>query len=297
MSKALSVWTIGGILQWTKQYFSGKGVDNPRLDAEVLLSHILQKDRLYLYVHFDQPLSSAELSAYRDCVRRRAAREPVAYITGEKEFFGRPFAVSASVLIPRPETELLVETAIQRLQTISSPRVLDLGTGSGAIAVSVLAELANASGVAIDISSEALTVAASNAKRHHIADRLEIKRGDFWQPVAGMLFDAILSNPPYIPTHDIAGLAPEVLMEPSLALNGGQDGLNYYRRLLQHGCAYLAPGGFMAFEIGVNQAKAICRLAEQSPLTIHEIKSDYAGIERVIVVTRRKEKLCEQPSC
>ena len=297
MDKASSVWTIGEILQWTKQYFGDKGVDNPRLDAEVLLSHILQKDRLYLYVHYDQPLSPAELSAYRDCVRRRAVRMPVAYITGEKEFFGLAFAVTPAVLVPRPETELLVETAVSKLQGVASARILDLGTGSGAIAVSVLAKVTDASGVAVDISTEALAVARTNAKRHKLDDRLQLRQGDFWQPAAGLTFDAILSNPPYIPARDIAALAPEVRQEPRLALDGGQDGLSYYRRLLQHGCSHLAPGGFIAFEIGINQAEAIRQLAAQSPLVIQEIIPDYAGIERVIVLSNRKENICEKVRC
>ena len=286
-----AVWTIAEILQWTKQYFSGKGVDNPRLDAEVLLSHILQRDRLYLYVHYDQPLSPAELKEFRDCVRRRAARIPVAYITGEKEFFGLTFSVSPAVLVPRPETELLVETAIYRLQDKPSAQILDLGTGSGAIAVSVLSRLPEATGVAVDISPDALDIAKNNAKRHGLEERLEFRLGDFWQPVTGQLFDAILSNPPYIPVGDIAALSPEVRNEPVLALDGGKDGLAYYRRLLREGCFQLVPGGFMAFEIGVSQAGDIRQLAAQSPFAIADILSDYAGIERVVVLTLQKGSL------
>ena len=289
MDKTSSVWTIGGILQWTKQYFSGKGVDNPRLDAEVLLSHILQQDRLYLYVHFDQPLSPDELSRYREYVRRRAARIPVAYITGEKEFFGLPFAVSPAVLVPRPETELLVEAAIKRLRERQAPRVLDLGTGSAAIVVSVLSQLAESSAVAVDISAEALAVAKANAKRHNVDNRLEFRQGNLWQPVTGV-YDAVLSNPPYIPAADIAALSPEVRREPVLALDGGQDGLDFYRRLLQEGATYLVPDGFMAVEIGINQADAIRQLADQSAFIIDEIVSDYAGIERVVILTKRDQE-------
>ncbi|KYZ76320.1 protein-(glutamine-N5) methyltransferase, release factor-specific [Anaerosporomusa subterranea] len=282
-----SVWTIGEILQWTKQYFSGKGVDNPRLDAEVLLSHILHRDRLYLYVHYDQPLAPDELIAFRECVRKRAARIPVAYITGEREFFGLMFTVSADVLVPRPETELLVEAVLKRLESRPAPRIVDLGTGSGAIAVSLLTQLPAATAVAIDISAAALVIAEENAKRHGLADRLELRQGDFWQPAAGMLFDAIVSNPPYIPADDVAALAPEVRTEPVLALDGGKDGLDYYRRLLTDGYSHLAPGGFMAIEIGISQADAIRSLAEQSPFVIQEILLDYAGIERVVVLTGR----------
>ena len=286
MNTKPSVWTIGGILEWTKQYFSGKGVDNPRLDAEVLLSHILCRDRLYLYVHYDQPLSVEELAAFRECVRKRAARVPVAYITGEKEFFGLTFSVSPAVLVPRPETELLVETVVKRLAGNPAPRIVDLGTGSGAITVSVLTQLPQATAVAVDISAAALAVAQTNAKRHAVAERVEWKQGDFWQPVSG-LFDAIVSNPPYIPAADVRTLAPEVQNEPVLALDGGLDGLDYYRRLLSDGDAYLAPGGFIAIEIGINQAAAIGSLAGQSPFMVADVTADYAGIERVMVLTRR----------
>ena len=292
MDSKPSIWTIGGILEWTRQYFGSKGIDNPRLDAEVLLSHILQKDRLYLYVHFDQPLSQPELAAFRECVRKRAARIPVAYITGVKEFYGRCFSVSPAVLVPRPETELLVETAVARLKGSNAPRILDLGTGSGAIAVSVLSEVPEARAIAVDISAEALTVAKGNAVNNGVAGRIEFFQGDLWEPVEKMVFDAILSNPPYIPSSDISGLAPEVQCEPSLALNGGRDGLDYYRRLLRDGNLYLGPGGFMAFEIGVYQAESIKQLSESSGLMIDEIIPDYAGIERVVVLTSRKESSC-----
>lgn len=284
-----SLWTIGAILEWTKQYFSGKGIDTPRLDAEVLLSHILGRDRLYLYVHFDQPLAPAELAAFRECVRQRAARLPVAYITGEREFFGLTFTVSPAVLVPRPETELLVETVLTQLADKPAARILDLGTGSGAIAVSLLSRLPAATAVAVDISAAALAVAAQNAERHRVAERLQLQQGDFWQPVGGMRFDAIVSNPPYIAAAEIARLSPEVRQEPALALDGGSDGLAFYRRLLLDGQAQLAAGGVMAFEIGAGQAAAIRELAATSPLVIRKIYADYAGIERVVVLNSREE--------
>jgi release factor glutamine methyltransferase len=156
-------WTIGSILTWTKQYFADKGVASPRLDAEVLLSHVLGKDRMYLYVNFDQPLEAGELAAFREAVKQRARRVPVAYITGRREFFGLPFAVTPAVLIPRPDTEVLVEAALRRLQGRENPLVLDVGTGSGAIIVSLLYKLPTARGVTTDISAEALAVATGNA--------------------------------------------------------------------------------------------------------------------------------------
>lgn len=285
MEKAKSSWTIAAILTWTKQYFSEKGVDNPRLDAEVLLSHVLGKDRLYLYVNFDQPLSPTELEAFRAAVKQRAMRMPVAYITGSKEFMGLDFSVSPAVLIPRPDTEILVEAALTRLSKIEYPQVLDIGTGSGAIIISVLSNLPSTQGTAVDISKEALAVAADNAKRNGVTSRLNLQQGDLFSPVQGQRFDAILSNPPYIPVADIEGLEPEVRREPSLALAGGKDGLDYYRRIVKEGPEYLKQGGFIALEVGAGQAEAVARLAdEQGRMTAVDIIKDYSGIDRVVVL-------------
>ena len=280
-------WTIGSILNWTRQYFDGKGVENSRLDAEVLLSHVLGKDRLYLYVHFDQPLESAELTAYREAVRQRAARLPVAYITGHKEFMGLDFSVSAPVLIPRPDTEILVEAALERLAAKPAPRVADLGTGSGAIIVSLLQRLAAARGVAVDISPDALAVAKENGRRHGVEERLECRRGDLFTPLNGETFDAILSNPPYISDAQMRELSPEVLQEPTLALAGGADGLNFYRRLVAEGAGYLNPGAFLGVEVGAGQAPAVAALADRTALTLEAVLKDYAGIERVVIFRRQ----------
>ncbi|XEQ94421.1 Release factor glutamine methyltransferase [Sporomusa carbonis] len=281
-------WTITSILNWTKQYFGGKGIENPRLDAEVLLSHILGKDRLYLYTNFDQPLTPEELAAYREVVKRRAMRLPVAYITGHKEFMGMDFAVSPAVLIPRPDTEILVETALARLAAVETPVVADLGTGSGAIIISVLAKLTKGTGTAVDISPEALAVTQDNAMRLGVAARLELFQGDMLLPLLGKKFDALLSNPPYIPDNDIAGLSPEVRQEPRLALAGGRDGLNFYRRIVAQGAEYLNSGGFIAVEVGIDQAGPVAALADEtSRLKPEAVIKDYSGIERVIVFTLR----------
>lgn len=282
-------WTIGAILAWTKQYFDEKGVANPRLDAEVLLSHILGRDRLYLYVNFDQPLETAELAAFREAVKRRALRQPVAYITGYKEFMGRNFAVTPAVLIPRPETEILVETVMTRLGSVVAPILLDVGTGSGAIIVSLLAGCTAARGVGVDISAAALAVAKENAIRLGVYERLELRRGDLLAPAQGRIFTAIVSNPPYIPDDELPDLAPEVRHEPRAALAGGGDGLDFYRRLVAGAAACLSPGGFMAFEVGVGQAPAVAALTTLATgLAVEGIVKDYAGIERVVVLERRQ---------
>lgn len=288
MKNKKEIWKIDTILNWTKQYFGEKGVENPRLDAEVLLSHILQCDRLYLYVHFDQPLEERELAAFREAVKKRAARVPIAYITGSKEFMGLDFKVTSAVLIPRPDTEILVEAALKRLAAADSPQILDIGTGSGAICISIVAALPSARGISVDISPEALVVAEANAERHQVKDRLTFCQGDLFEPVRGQVFTAILSNPPYIPEADIAGLTPEVRQEPNQALVGGIDGLDFYRRIIRDGRNYLASGGFIAMEVGIGQAQAVAAMAEETGFfKVSEIIKDYGGIERVVVLTEK----------
>lgn len=256
------IWTIGRILKWTEQYFKDKGIESPRLDAEVLLAHVLEKQRIYLYVHFDEPLQPAELAAYREMIKQRVLRVPVAQILGEKEFMGLTFKVTADTLVPRPDTEILVQAAVERLKAMKGEakapedealadgeeassaanrdeaavdvsqeplRIADIGTGSGAICLSVLHYLADTVADTVDISPEARAVAEENAASLGLADRVTFHTGDLLQPLRGMTFAAILSNPPYIPEADIAGLAPEVrLKEPHTALSGGRDGLDFY---------------------------------------------------------------------
>lgn len=320
------IWTIGRILKWTEQYFKDKGIESPRLDAEVLLAHVLEKQRIYLYVHFDEPLQPGELAAYREMVKQRVLHVPVAQILGEKEFMGLTFKVTADTLVPRPDTEILVQAAVERLkamkgektatgvladesaaeepaegqpaggadaeQEVAEPlHIADIGTGSGAICLSVLHYLADTVADTVDISPAARAVAEENAASLGLADRVTFHTGDLLQPLRGMTFAAILSNPPYIPEADIAGLAPEVrLKEPHTALSGGQDGLDFYRRLAKEAPAMLVPGGFMAFEVGIHQAEPVAALAKANPLIARtEILPDYAGIDRVVVAWRTKE--------
>lgn len=318
------IWTIGRILKWTEQYFKDKGIESPRLDAEVLLAHVLEKQRIYLYVHFDEPLQPAELAAYREMVKQRVLRVPVAQILGEKEFMGLTFKVTADTLVPRPDTEILVQAAVERLKAMKGEakapedealadgeeassaanrdeaavdvsqeplRIADIGTGSGAICLSVLRYLAGTVADTVDISPAARAVAEENAASLGLADRVTFHTGDLLQPLVGMTFAAILSNPPYIPEADIATLAPEVrLKEPHTALSGGQDGLDFYRRLAKEAPAMLVPGGFMAFEVGIHQAEPVAELAKANPLIARtEILPDYAGIDRVVVAWRTKE--------
>ena len=318
------IWTIGRILKWTEQYFKDKGIESPRLDAEVLLAHVLEKQRIYLYVHFDEPLQPAELAAYREMIKQRVLRVPVAQILGEKEFMGLTFKVTADTLVPRPDTEILVQAAVERLKAMKGEakapedealadgeeassaanrdeaavdvsqeplRIADIGTGSGAICLSVLRYLAGTVADTVDISPAARAVAEENAASLGLQDRVTFHTGDLLQPLVGMTFAAILSNPPYIPEADIATLAPEVrLKEPHTALSGGRDGLDFYRRLAKEAPAMLVPGGFMAFEVGIHQAEPVAALAKANPLIARtEILPDYAGIDRVVVAWRTKE--------
>ena len=284
MTDRKEVWTIGKILNWTKQYFEEKGVDSPRLDAEVLLSHILKCDRIHLYVNFDRPLVGEELSSFRQMVKARAQRMPVAYILGEKEFMGHSFRVTPDVLIPRPDTEILVEEAIRLLAEKEAPRIVDIGTGSGAILLSVLKGTEGSTGVAVDLSPAALAVAKSNGERLGLADRAEFRLGDLYAPVDG-LFDAILSNPPYIPVRDMEGLSPEVKQEPEMALVGGADGLDFYRRLIDDAPRYLKEGGIVLFEVGIYQAQDVAELGKRRGFSAQRILPDYAGIDRVVVLS------------
>lgn len=286
------IWTIGRILKWTEQYFKDKGIESPRLDAEVLLAHVLEKQRIYLYVHFDEPLQLGELAAYREMIKKRVLRVPVAQILGEKEFMGLTFKVTADTLVSRPDTEILVQAAVDRLRAMAGEeplRFADIGTGSGAICLSVLHYLSDTVADTVDISPAARAVAEENAASLGLADRITFHTGDLLQPLSGISFAAILSNPPYIPEADIAKLAPEVrLKEPHTALSGGQDGLDFYRRLAKEAPAMLVPGGFTAFEVGIHQAGDVADLLKANPLIDRtEILPDYAGIDRVVVGWRK----------
>jgi release factor glutamine methyltransferase len=291
MAENNQIWTIGRILKWTEEYFGQKGVESPRLDAEVMLSHVLGKQRIYLYVHFDEPLQAEELAAYRTMIKQRIDRVPVAYILGEKEFMGLTFKVTPDTLVPRPDTEILVQAAVDRLKqwTDADVRLADIGTGSGAICLSVLSMLDNIVADTVDISSAARAVAEENAAALGLSERVTFHTGDLLAPIRDQQFTAILSNPPYIPEADIQGLAPEVrCKEPMTALSGGKDGLDFYRRLCDEAPAMLTDDGFMAFEVGIHQATEVAQLAEASPLIVRtEILKDYAGIDRVVVAWRK----------
>jgi len=285
------IWTVLDILKETQGYFAKCGVSSPRLDAELLLAHCLNRDRVRLYLDFECVLTADELARFRELVRRRGKREPVAYITGFKEFWSLKIAVSSGVLIPRPETEVLVEVAVQLMQSTRehASRILDIGTGSGAIALALAKELPEAAIYACDISAEALETARLNALSCGLADRINYISGDSLHCLpAATVFDAIVSNPPYIPTADIDALEPEIKnFEPRLALDGGADGLDFYRALIPQLHAYLQPQGFVALEIGDTQGEVVSGLFQSAGMfTDVVIRNDYARKPRL--VTARK---------
>ena len=285
-----AVWTIQRLLAWTTDFFRERGIESPRLDAEVLLSALLGRDRMYLYVHFDEPLEPEELARFRGYVKERAAHVPLAYVLGRREFMGLDFRVTRDTLIPRPDTEILVQCAVDflcaRLEAgATACTIADIGTGTGAIALSTLHYTEGIRADAVDISPAAAAVARENAERLGLTERIDIHVGDLLAPLAGGRYDMILSNPPYIPTADIAGLMPEVRSyEPHLALDGGADGLNIYRRLMADAPALLKEGGAVAVEVGIDEAAAVAALAMAHPRIVRtEILKDLAGIERVVV--------------
>ncbi len=280
------LWTIGRILQWTEQYFRNKGIEGGRLDGEVLLSHILGQPRIYLYTNYDKPLEQHELDAYRPLVMERVKGFSVAAIIGEKEFMGLPFHVTKDVLIPRPDTETLVEDILAVLPNDGEYRILDVCTGPGTILYSLLHYMPNATGMGLDISKDALQVAATNREKLEIGDRAKLCVSDLFSALASLggyeeSFDVITSNPPYIPTAELETLAVEVKNEPSLALDGGEDGLDFYRRLVTDSATYLKSGGYLAVEIGMGQDEDVCVLAKVTGFYGEPVmQKDIAGIIR-----------------
>ncbi|MGL4420181.1 MAG: peptide chain release factor N(5)-glutamine methyltransferase [Gemmataceae bacterium] len=258
---AAAPWTIQRLLTWTTEYLQTKGIETPRLDAQLLLSHVLQCPKIDLLVRYHEEPSAEQKAAFRELVKRRAEHWPTAYLIGQREFYLLPLVVSPAVLIPRPDTETLVVAAIDWLKTLNASRtarVLDIGTGSGCIAIAI-AKNTTANILATDISPDAISIAKTNSERHALTERMTFRTGDLFAPVpSGERFDLIVSNPPYISPTEIATLAPEVRdHEPRLALDGGPDGLRAYRRLATEAAGFLTPGGLLMVEIGSSQNDAV----------------------------------------
>jgi release factor glutamine methyltransferase len=276
---SLASWIANG----EKRLRGGPHPERARLDAESLLLHLIQRDRAFLIAHWDKDLNAEGAVRYYALIGRRLAGAPIQYITGQTEFYGLPFRVDSSVLIPRPETEHLVEKALSLAEAFPNPRIVDVGTGSGAIAVALAHKLPAASITAIDLSAQALALAQGNAEQNAITNRIRFLQGDLLAPVASETFHIVVSNPPYVANADRASLAVEVRdHEPELALFAGNDGLAIYRELIPQAHTVLVPGGFIALEIGCGQHSAVSALLSASGFTQIDFTSDLQGIQRVV---------------
>ncbi|MEW6671465.1 MAG: peptide chain release factor N(5)-glutamine methyltransferase [Thermodesulfobacteriota bacterium] len=289
-----SRWTILKLLKWAAAYFKSHRIENPRAAAEILLAHTLRKERIDLYVCYDQPLGSKELQYFKTLIKRRIDREPVAYITGIKEFWSLELEVNPDVLIPRPETECLVEAVCGKISGDFRQvprRILDLGTGSGAIVLALASRARGALFFASDRSARAVRLARQNARRHRLENRIHFFCGDWLKALksGGSGFDIIVSNPPYIKTGLIAGLQPEVCRyEPVQALDGGEDGLDSLRLIIHQAPRYLNDGGRLFLEIGFDQKQGVQDIITESG-GYDEIVfgQDYSGLDRVVSMKKK----------
>ncbi len=294
-------WTVLELLKWTTDYFGRNGIDSARLDAEILLAHALEIERLRLYIDYEKPVLPDERDRYRALVQRRAQeRVPVSQLLGEREFWSLSFKVTSDVLTPRPETETLVEFALSKAEardkgaggaddpsgegadSRSPIRILDLGTGSGAIALALASELPGAEITATDLSKPALQIATANADHLHMSERIRFLAGDLFEPVASERFDLIVSNPPYVARADEGSLPKELSHEPEMALFAGQEGLDVIRRLLAEAGDHLSPGGWLGIELSPEQAETVEQELTQAGFMDVERRFDLASRPRVV---------------
>ena len=284
-------WTVLKLLQWTTDYFQKNNVPEPRTSAEVLLAHVLGEDRLFLYLNYDRPMETSELTAYRTSIKRRLEGEPNQYIPGLQEFWSLPLRVSPDVLIPRPETEVLVEAVLEFLaKTEPTVDILDLGTGSGAIAIALARELPTARIVATDLSMAALQLAQENAKSNQVDDKIFFIQGDMFGAIPGgsQKFTVVVTNPPYVSDAEILELPREIRdFEPHHALEGGPDGLVVIRRIIAEAPTVLSPAGALIMEMGADQAESVLALVKDSQnYESYRIVKDYSGLDRVLVAKK-----------
>lgn len=277
-------WTVRRILEWTTAHLAEKGCESARLDAEILLAHARKCERVDLYTRFTEVVTETQRTAMRDMVRRRANLEPVAYLVGHREFFGLDFRVTPDVLIPRPDTETLVMETLDAARSAADPRILEIGTGSGCVAVTCAVQLPTANVTTVDISPRALIVARENAEKHEVSKRVRFLEGDLFAPLdADERFDIIVSNPPYVRDDEADTIQPDVVRhEPPLALFSGVDGLDLIRRMVAESPGYLDPRGRLLFEIAPEQADAVRELLlETGRYDDIRLIKDLAGAIRV----------------
>lgn len=282
--------TVLEVIQKSAEFLAKRGVDSPRLQAELLLAHVLKLPRMKLYLNFERALTEAEADATRALVKRRGQREPLQHIVGTASFCGFEIAVNRQVLVPRPETELLAEFGWQFLSTlIANPSTaLDFGTGSGCIAIALAAKCPSVRVVALDVSPEALSLAQQNAQRNGVDGRVDFRHGDGLAALKKEeRFDLILGNPPYVPSGEIASLQPEVRdFDPRGALDGGTDGLDFYHRLAVEAGTFLKPGGKLMLEFGDGQADALKTILESQMWIVEAVREDYSQRQRILIARR-----------
>lgn len=277
--------TVLELLNLTCDYFSKKDIDSPRLTAELLLANVLGCKRIDLYLAYNKPLQSAEVDAYRESIKKRIRNTPVQYITGTSSFYGLDFRVNESVLIPRPETELLVEEVIKHYQGNGRVQILDIGTGSGNIAVSLAVNLPGCRITAVDFEDAPLKTAAENAELHKVSDNITFIKHDILNGsgLENTSFNAIVSNPPYIPNNVYTALKDGVIgYEPKSALTDGKNGLTFYQSIIEKAGKYLEKGGWLFFEIGSDQANTVASLMENNGFDKVSIIQDYAKLDRIV---------------
>ena len=279
--------SIGTVLNEAARTLDASGISEPRLDAGVLMTHVIERDRAFIITHTDDPITEQQLKQFEEFVSRRAQGEPLQYITGHQEFFKLDFEVTPDVLIPRPETELIVEAVLELFHTDTQFTFTDVGTGSGCLAISILNEFPKARATAIDTSEHALQVAQRNAERHHLANRLRMVQSDLFAAMSvNDTSDLIVSNPPYVSDAEMDRLQREVQREPRTALVAGPDGLSVIRRLLADAPNHLNPDGYLIFEFGINQERAILELVDRGVWKLIEVRNDLQQIPRTMILQR-----------
>lgn len=282
--------TVLEIIQKSTEFLAKKGVQSPRLQSELILAHILGVPRLQLYLDYNKPVEEKYVNTMRELVVKRAQRIPLQHLLGNTVFCALEFKTTEKALIPRPETELLAETVINLANKFDNPRILDFGTGSGCLAVTVAKRCPSANVTAIDISEEALELAKENALKHDVYDRIKFILSDGFKEISTEnKFDIIMSNPPYIPTGEIQELEPEVRdYEPRIALDGGSDGLDMYRRLSIEAQNYINNDNYMVLEIGAGQTTAVSEIMKKNGWIVESIIADYNKIQRIVMLRPNK---------
>lgn len=278
--------TIFDLCRSGEERLRAAGVESPILETQLILAHVLNSTRLHITTNIHGTISEQQAKTFEELLARRISREPLAYILGKKDFYGLEIIVRPGVMVPRPETEVLVEECIKRLRK-PDPIIADIGTGTGAIAIALAVAIPGSTIYATDISPVAIETARCNVKKYSLENRVRIFQGNLLEPLSGLVFDTVVSNPPYIPTEDIDALQPEIkLHEPRLALDGGPDGLDCYRELIPASLEILKNGGFLAVEVGIEQANRVAELFRSAGYTTVQIAKDLSGIERVVVGTK-----------